>query len=67
MNKRIDTSTRIFMAIVGASGSGKNELIFEILMGNNFYLNSESFYTFTKRCNLHSQKKCLIANYCENN
>ena len=67
MNKRIDTSTRVFMAIVGASGSAKNELILKVLMGNNFYLNSESFYTVTKRCKLHSQIRCLLANYCENN
>ena len=46
MNKVIDTSTRVFMAInpqdpgkpsVEPSGSGKTELIFKILMGNSFY------------------------------
>ena len=37
MNKVIDTSTRIFMAIVGPSGSGKIELILKVLMGNTFY------------------------------
>ena len=37
MNKAIDTSTRVFMAIVGTSGPGKAELIFKISMGNTFY------------------------------
>ena len=37
MNKVIDTSTRVFMAIVGPSGYGKTELIFKFLMGNTFY------------------------------
>ena len=37
MNKVNDTSTRVFMAIVGPSGSGKNELIFKLLTENSFY------------------------------
>ena len=37
MNKVIDTSKRIFMAIVGPSGSGQTELILKLLMGNTFY------------------------------
>ena len=36
-NKIIDTSKRVFMAIVGPSGSGKRELIVKLLMGNTFY------------------------------
>ena len=39
MNKVIDTSTRVFMAIVGPSGSAKTDLIFIILMENTFYPN----------------------------
>ena len=63
MNEVIDTSIRVFMAIVGPSGSGKTELILKLLMGNSL-LNLEPFYIFTKRCNLHSQKKFLLRN-CE--
>ena len=37
MNKVIDTSTRLFWAIVGPSGSGKTELIFKLLKGKTFY------------------------------
>ena len=37
MNKVIDTSTRLFLAIVGPSVSGKTELIFELLKRKTFY------------------------------
>ena len=37
MNKVIDTSTRLFLAIVGPLGSGKTELIFKLLKGKTFY------------------------------
>ena len=37
MNKIIDTSTRLFMAVVGLSGLGKTELIFKLLKGETFY------------------------------
>ena len=37
MNKVIDTSTRVFKAIVRTSGSGKTELILKLLTGNTFY------------------------------
>ena len=37
MNKIIDTSTRLFMAVVGTSGSGKTELISKLLIGRTFY------------------------------
>ena len=37
MNKIVDTSTRVFMAVVGPSGSGKIELIFKLLKGKTFY------------------------------
>ena len=38
MNKCIDTSIRLFMAVVRPSGSGKTELIFQFLNARNFYL-----------------------------
>ena len=38
MNKIIDTSTRLFLAVVGPSVSGKTELIFNFLKGRTFYL-----------------------------
>ena len=37
MNKVIDTSTRLFLAIVGPSDSGKTELIFKLMKRKTFY------------------------------
>ena len=36
MNEIIDTSTRLFMAVVGPSGSGKKRIIFQIFEKENF-------------------------------
>ena len=37
MNKVILTNDRIFIAVVGASGSGKTDPIFIMLQGSSFY------------------------------
>ena len=36
MNKSIDSSIRLFMAVAGPSGSGKTDLNFKLLKGRNF-------------------------------
>ena len=52
MNKIIDTSTRLFMAVVGPSGSGKPELIFKLMTGRSFFPKFERVFFFTKIFNL---------------
>ena len=49
MNKIIDTSTRLFMAVEGPSGSGKTELIFKLLTGRSFYPKFERVLFFLQR------------------
>ena len=44
MNKIIDTPTRLFMAVVAPSGSGKTELIFKLLTGRTFYPKFERLF-----------------------
>ena len=52
MNKVIDTSTRLFLAIVGPLGSGKTELIFKLLKEKHFIPNFKEPYTVTRRFSL---------------
>ena len=44
MNKIIDTSTRLFMAVVGPSGSAKTKIYFKLLKGRTFLPNLEDCY-----------------------
>ena len=37
MNKNFDMSTRLFLAVVGPSQSGKSKLIFKLLKGRTFH------------------------------
>ena len=46
MNKIINTETRVFMALVGPSGSGKSQLIHKMLIGGTFYPKFEKTYFF---------------------
>ena len=48
MKKVILTYDRIFMSVVGPGGSGKTELMFHMLQGNNFYPRFEKIYYFYK-------------------
>ena len=48
MNNVIETSTRLFMAVVGPSGPGKTELTFKLLKRNLFITNLEEFDFFSK-------------------
>ena len=48
MNKTIDMSTSLFMAVVGPSGSGKTELIFKLLPRRIFYPKFEKVLIFYK-------------------
>ena len=48
MIKVILTHERIFMSIVGPSGSGNTELMFHMLRGNIFYPRFEKIYYFYK-------------------
>ena len=49
MNKIFDTSTRLFMTVVGLSGSGKTELIFKLLKGETFYSKFSRVIYFYKK------------------
>lgn len=46
MNKVILTEDRLFMAVVGPSGSGKSQLIYQMLVGNTFYPKFTNIYFF---------------------
>lgn len=46
MNKIIFTNDRMFMAVVGPSGSGKSELIYKMLKGGTFSPPFEKIYFF---------------------
>ena len=48
MNKIIFTTDRVFMALVGPSGTGKTHLIFRMLQGHTFYPKVEPIYFFYK-------------------
>ena len=48
MIKIIDTSTRLFMAVVGPSGSVKRELNFKLLKVRTFHPKFESVLVFSK-------------------
>ena len=48
MNKFFDTLTRLFMAILEPSASGKTELIFKLLKGRTFYPKVGKVYIFYK-------------------
>ena len=48
MNENIDTSTRLFMVVVGPSESGRTELIFKLLTERIFYPEFERVLFFYK-------------------
>ena len=48
MNKIIHTSTRLFMAVVELSGSGKTDLNFKLLKVETFIQSFQESYTFYK-------------------
>ena len=68
MNKVIDTSTRLFLATVGPSGSGTTELIFKLLKGKIFYPKFQRgiyFYKeiqpiYSEKSNTHSNDQTFI-------
>ena len=46
MNKVVIVDTRLFMAVVGPSGIGKTELIFQMVDGKTFQPRFEKVYYF---------------------
>ena len=57
MNKIVDTSTRVFMAVVGPSESGKTELIFKLLKRKTFYPRfKRAIFFYTESQPMYSEK-----------
>ena len=48
INKIIDTSTRLFVTVVGPSGTGKTEFRFKVMKGRTFYPKIGSVFFFYK-------------------
>ena len=60
MNKIVDTSTRVFMAVVGPSGSGTKDLIFKLLKGKTFYPRfKRAIFFYTESQPMYSEKGSL--------
>ena len=52
MNKVVLTHDRLFMSVVGPSGCGQTELIFNMLKGHTFYPRFQKIYYFLQRISI---------------